>query len=182
LKPVGLSAALALLLSVISVACGPSWSTHRSIDGDFTVQLPGEPHPLADVEHRPSGERHVRGVEARLEDNILPSRHFAAFRVYSYKVLGPTATPRDIAARIDEARDENLAVPELHATLVSDTPLQRPEGREVIITFGADLRLVERAFVRGDRIYRVDAVEKRTASRAYTDRFLSSFQFTDPVH
>lgn len=30
---------------------------------------------------------------------------------------------------------------EARATLVSDTPLQRPEGRELVITFGDDLRL-----------------------------------------
>ena len=41
-------------------------------EGDFTVELPGTPRPQDRVVQVATGQRHVRGVRAQIDEGILP--------------------------------------------------------------------------------------------------------------
>ncbi|MEO8586349.1 MAG: hypothetical protein ABI584_09335 [Acidobacteriota bacterium] len=182
LKRFSIFSPVGMALSLLASACAPAWREYRSEDADFTIELPGEPCPSS--HHTgPLGERRdFRGVETWLQGAPFPSPHFGSFRVWSYQVVGSISTPDEKLARLNEVRDEELRDVELHPTLVSDTALQGATGREIEVTLRGDFRLVERNFLHNGRIYRIAALEDRSASRAYVDRFLASFRFTESKH
>jgi hypothetical protein len=160
------------LMSVYAAAQGSAWKEFHSVDGKFSVEMPGDPEESVVTVNIGSGDRHSNTFT--YSDEGL-NQFMVAYSDRTSK------EPRKSSNEelFDKVRKGILIATEGKLLSESSVTLSGFPGREIVLERGDGTRQTERFYLVNDRVYQVSAdIRKRGLGTADVERFLNSFRLT----